>query len=388
LSASSNTRSPACLNPLSAPPEARRILVIRLGAFGDVARTLPAVAALRGAYPRSQLVWLVEPGSAEVAALSPAVDEVLVFPRSRIVAALRAGRLGRAGSEIRAFVRLLRAGAFDLVIDFHGLLKSGVIGRLSGAPVRVGYAPPFAREASWLAATHRAQLGAGTRSRHARNAGLVGFVAGRAGADRALGPDTTDSVRVSAGAREQLLEAFEGEAPGVVLHPGTSAGTPYKRWRPERFAILAGRIREATGSPCVVTCGPDPAEQALARAVVDAAGGAARVAPGDGSVALLAALLEQAPALIAADSGPLHLAAVLGTPVVQLLGPTDPVENAPHPGAPARVLRVPMRCSPCRRGCRNPVCMDAIPVASVASAVAELLAEGPSAAGCPPWRAA
>lgn len=389
----------ACSNPMQAPPAAERILVIRLGAFGDVVRTLPAVARLRARVPGARISWLVEPSSAGVVALSPAVDDVLVFPRSSLEAAIRGARVDRLLLELRSFLASLRAPGFDLVVDFHGILKSGALSWLSGAATRVGYAPPFGREGSWLAATHRARLDAVKLSRFDRNDALVDFLGGPH-ADESPAMERRDAVRVPAAARQRVtatLAAAAGssgggergdERPGVVLHPGTSRGTRYKRWRPERFAALARRLRNETGAVCLVTCGPDAHEAALAREIVEASRGAAHPAPLTRNVADLAALLEMAPAVVAADSGPLHLAALLGTPVVQILGPTDAVENAPYRLTPSRVVRVPLPCSPCRRGCGDVSCMEAVSVAAVADAIRGVLGDRADAARWPPWRAA
>jgi len=371
----------ACENVLRAPPSAERILVIRLGALGDVLRTLPAVAALRSLHPEARLVWLVEPAAAGAVALSPAVDDVLVLPRPALEAALRRGRLDRLGRILGPFLRSLRAGRFDLVVDFHGLLKSGLLARASGAPVRVGYAPPFAREGSALFSTHRASLGAERRSRFERNAGLVTFLGGSVDeAARAF-------LDVPSAARDRMARALEGGPAGVVLHPGTSAGTPYKRWDPARFGRLAKQLAERAGSPCLVTAGSDAGEAALARTVVARSDGAARLAPPTTGIADLAALVASAPLFVGADSGPLHLAALVGTPVVQILGPTDPVENAPWPGTPHRVVRVPVPCSPCRRGCAAASCMAAVTVEQVAGAAHALL-DGRRSAAASPWYAA
>jgi ADP-heptose:LPS heptosyltransferase len=111
----------------------------------------------------------------------------------------------------------------------------------------------------------------------------------------------------------------------------------------------------------------------LALAVVDASGGCARPAPRTDSLGDLAALFEACDLFLGSDSGPLHLASLVGTPVVQLLGPTDPVENRPWPGTPSRSLRVPVGCSPCRRGCAAASCMQVIPVEAVIEASRSLL---------------
>ena len=114
-------------------------------------------------------------------------------------------------------------------------------------------------------------------------------------------------------------------------------------------------------------------EGVLAGSIVRESRGSAHLAPPTATLGDLAALFEACDLFLGSDSGPLHLASLVGTPVVQLLGPTDPVENRPWPGTPSRSLRVPVGCSPCRRGCAAASCMTTLPPAAVAAAARELL---------------
>ena len=349
------------LQSLAFPPQADRILVIRLGALGDVARTLPAASALRLAFPGAHIAWLVEPASGSLVVGQPWIDEAIEFPRERLHAALRAGAWIRLARELRRFVRGLRGRRFELVLDFHSILRSGVLSRLTGAPERVAYAPPFAREFAHVFANRWARLAPERISRFARNAALVRYLG-------VAGEPARRPLRVTAAT--PALRA-------VALHPGSSAATPYKRYGVAEFAVVARALAADTGTPCLVTRGPDAGEEALACALVAAAGDAARLAPRTSSAAELAALFAGCAVVIAGDTGPLHLAALAGTPVVQLLGPTDPVENAPWEGTPARTLRRGLACSPCRSGCAEAPCMGAIAPSDVVAAARELLAAPP-----------
>jgi ADP-heptose:LPS heptosyltransferase len=357
-----------CTNPRAAPPPAERILVIRLGAVGDVVRTLPAASALRAAYPRAKLAWLVEPASASVLAGQGWLDDVIVFPRSALRAALRGGRAGRLWRETAGFVRRLRAERFDLVVDFHAILKSGVLSLLSGAKRRVSYARPFAREGAAWFATERAQLAPPRQSRFDRNEALVRFLA----------IDAKLPARPLAVPEPALAGIAAALGPGpapVVIHPGTSDATPYKRWTPAGYGAVA-RALAGEGVPCLVSSGPAASDREMAEAVLREAAGAARPAPPTPTLLDLAALFAHARLYLGADSGPMHVAALVGTPVVQLLGPTDPVENAPYPGTPSRTLRIQIACNPCKRGCDAATCMRSIPERAVLAAVRELLAGG------------
>lgn len=352
-------------------PRPERILVIRLGALGDVLRTLPAVTALRRKHPASHLCWLVEPASEDAVLLSGCVDETLVFPRSGLEKAARRGDLVGFVTLARRFFRRLRARRFEIVLDFHGLLKSGLFAWLSGSPVRVGFGFGAAREGSALFANERVDPSPARASRYARNAALIGAVAPEAAIPG--GP----LLAASSAARERLdaalAESGRSSSRGFVLiHPGSSERASHKRYAASAWSTVARRLVEA-GREVWVAAGPDPAEQALVARIVEAAGERVVAAPPTGRFEDLVALIERAGVFAAGDSGPLHAATLCGVPVVQLLGPTDPVHNEPGPASPWRRVHVPLPCSPCRRGCADPACMRAIPPARVVEAIESLL---------------
>jgi len=355
-----------CMNPLAAPPLARRVLILRLGAVGDVVRTLPAARALRLAYADAHLAWLVEPGAASLLEGQPWLDEVIVFPRDVLRDAGRRGRLVTLDRTARGFVRALRGRSFDLVVDFHAILKSGVLARLSGAPCRVSYAKPFSRESAWRFATHRARLEPPKQSRFDRNEALVRYLGIEA-------PLPLRALEVPVPALERVEAALGAGPAPVVVHPGTSDATAYKRWSVEGYAAVARGLLEAGGPATRVSVGPAKDDRAFAEAIVAAAGGAASLAPETPSLLDLAALFARARLYIGSDTGPMHVASLVGTPVVQLLGPTDPVENQPFPGTPSRTVRQQIACNPCRRGCAAATCMAVLHPTAVLAAANELL---------------
>jgi ADP-heptose:LPS heptosyltransferase len=341
--------------------------VIRLGAVGDVVRTLPAVSSLRARFPNSQIAWLVEPTSASIIEGQPWVDEVILFPRGLLRESLRRWRPLSTLQIARRFLVELRSRRFDLVLDFHSILKSGVLSRLSGAPRRVGYARPFAREGAFLFASERARIEPAKISRFERNQALVDFLGGNAEPDQRplrLDPETLERAEKALGA---------GPAP-IAIHPGTSDATPHKRYTAVGYAAVARTLAERQGLTSVVSCGPAGDDSAFAKAIVQASGGAARIAPETPSLTDLAALFSRSRLYIGGDTGPMHLASLVGTPVVQILGPTDPVENLPFPGTPSRTVRVQVNCNPCRRGCAAATCMRVISPDAVIDAACSLLA--------------
>ena len=180
-------------------------------------------------------------------------------------------------------------------------------------------------------------------------------------------------LHVDAEALERMGKALApGPAP-VAIHPGTSVGTEHKRYPAEGFAAVARSLVASEGVPVIVTAGPSEDDRAIARSVVEAAGSGVRLAPATPSLGDLAALFARSSLYVGADTGPMHVASLVGTPVVQLLGPTDPVENAPYPETPSRTVRVAVGCNPCRRGCAAATCMRVIEPPQVLAAARELL---------------
>ncbi len=338
-------------------------------------RTLPAVSALRGVYPGAHIAWLVEARAAAAVEGQPWVDEVIVFPRAELRRGLLGARPVLLARHLRGFLRTLRSRRFELVLDFHAILRSGVLSLLSGAPLRVTYAPPHGRELSWLFANHRAQLSSEPVSRFERNEALIRFLSSKAECSHTpyrLDPPAVARMRRRLGS---------GPRP-VAIHPGTSRATPHKRYTVGGYAAFARTLLERDGIPSIVTSGAAEEDRDFADAVSAASEGAAQLAPETPSLADLAALLSQCRLYVGGDTGPTHLAALVGTPVVQILGPTDPVENAPHPATPSRSLRVPPPCAPCRRGCPAASCMRAVPPEVVIAAARELLGVARPAGSC------
>ncbi|MEE9280843.1 MAG: glycosyltransferase family 9 protein [Myxococcota bacterium] len=347
------------LDSLAAPLHAQRILVIRLGALGDVVRTRFAFASLRRLYPRARIDWLVEDHAAAGLDGIADLDGIVRVPRRQ----LRAARPVAALHGLSDLVDSLRASRYDLAVDFHCILKSALLAWASRIPQRVGYAPPLAREGSSVLLTHRARITPEHVSRFERNAALVRFLGGEPASE-------LPELQLPQASRAEVSRLA---AELVVMHPGTSTTTLYKRWPPERYAAVARELRQRAGIDSLLTWGPVPGEREAAEAVVSAADGAAHLAPETGSIAELLLLMRGTRLFIGSDSGPMHLASLAGLPVVAVFGPTDPVENAPFAGLPQRVLRRDVGCNPCRDGCPAQTCMAAVGVADVVAAALELL---------------
>lgn len=352
----------------------KNILIIRLGAIGDVLRTLPAVNAWRQHSPETRFTWLVEPAAASVLKGHVALDQVLVFERGLFNGFLRSPKcLGRALGSLFSLIGKLRSENFDLVVDGHGIFKSGLFSWLSGASDRVGFARPDAKEGSHRFYSHHFQPASSDLNRVER--ALEFF--------RALGvpvagpvvyqlPVTTEN-RQRAQTSLDGLKKFTGRGPIIALHPGSSKKTAYKRWHQNGYVGLVNALVEKLGARVILTWGPGERE------TVELIAGNLRVpvvvAKKTSSLLDLAAIFASCDLYVGGDTGPMHLAVAVGTPVVAIFGPTHPQINAPY-GAPYRIVRYPLHCSPCRkRSCKTQLCLEAIGWRRVFAEVEGLLAE-------------
>ncbi len=352
------------------PPAADRILIVRLGALGDVVRTLPSVAALRGLYPGAHLTWLVEPAAAGVVDAAGIVDETLIFPRRELSVFLRAADGLSFARMLIGVVRRLRERRFDLALDFHGILKSGILTRLSGAPLRYGFGRAASREFAHLFVNRRVELLASRVSRYDRNAALVRALARHASLPQApfLEPSPLAVARLAARISHLDLATTERF---VLIHPSSSPRARYKRYAPSAWGEVARRLSKE-GFSVWIARGPGRHEKALVDEVLRASGGTAVQAPETRSFDDLLALMARASVFVSCDSGPLHVASLVGVPVVQLLGPTDPIHNESWRHSPSRRVHFPLPCSPCRSGCAEATCMRAIPPALVVAQIRDL----------------
>jgi len=337
-----------------------RVLVVRLGAFGDILHTLPLAADLHDA--GLHVDWLCEDRWSVLLEGSRAIARVHRLPRRLIRAPTPwPERL----AALSACVRALRDSAYEIVIDAQGLAKSAFFAAASGAPRRIGHAPPSAREGSWLisrerVATSRIQVIDQQRDL-ARPLGII-----------PQGPADFPLPRwfeADQWAREQL-DRLGLEHPWML---NVGAGWPTKVWPATRQIALARALR-AQQVPLVLMWGT-PVELRAAE-TVRAQAGHGVVAPPT-TIAQLAALLRLSRLMISGDTGPLHLAYALGTPAVGLFGPVPAVRNGPH-GPGYESLQAP--AAPWERSDLSKVDMAAISVEQVLAAARRCLGAQPQRA--------
>lgn len=300
----------------TAVDEPRQILIVRLGAMGDIIHTLPAVGRLKCSFPRASITWAVEPRWAPLLAGNPYVDEIFPLP----IPEWRKRLFSPATRREFADVRLrLRATGFDLAIDFQGLVKSALVTYFSRAERVFGFDRQSTREklaASFysdpvpITATHVVD----------RNLALCGAV----GAQRGV----LDFPLPDGAASESLPE-------GDYVLASPVAGWKSKQWPLEHYLELADRLWSERQIPLLIDCGPGD-RQVAERLAAEAADGAIRIQISP--LAGLVAATRRARAVVGVDSGPLHLAAALGIPGVAIYGPTDPARNGPYRSR-MRVLR-------------------------------------------------
>jgi lipopolysaccharide heptosyltransferase I len=337
-------------------PEYPRILIIKPSSLGDIVHALPTVAALRAKYPQAHIAWLVKRQWEGIVERAEGVDRV--WPVD--------GGLRGWLSQVSA----LRAAAFDLVVDLQGLFRSAAMARLTGCSTRVGFAN--GREGSPLFYTIRVPVA--TPEMHAVDRYLLAAAA--LGATVQPVPAARFRIRSEDNEAVRRLLHAHGLAPGdrwVAMN--VSARWPTKRWPRERFAAVADKLQDEGAGRVVLIGGPDERTDAeslkalMRTAPVDLTG---RTAPG-----LLPALLDGAALLITNDSGPMHVAAAVGTPVVAMFGPTSPVRTGPY-GTGHAVLTHAVSCRPCfSRTCRNVdplVCLKGIAPETVVREATRLLA--------------
>jgi lipopolysaccharide heptosyltransferase I len=333
-----------------------RFLLVRLGALGDIVHGIPVAAALRRALPSARIDWLVSAKHREILDLVPVIDR-------RLVVNDRAGT--GAGTPLVAAIRELRRTRYDVTIDLQGLIKSALAARASGASRVVGFASRYLREplARWLYTDVYDPGGDGIHAPAERrhvvqlNLGLLeplGIVAGS--------PEFPFEPVESEAAR-QLRERTGGRY--ALLNPG--AAWPNKRWPPSRFAEVASVLHERRGLMSVVLWGPGELE--LGEALVSQAPGAALLSPPT-SIADIVALARGAAVMVSGDTGPTHIAAAVGTPIVGLYGPTRPERNGPWRAEDLTVSRAEVcQCHHLRRCRLERMCLLDIQVDEVVRAV-------------------
>jgi heptosyltransferase I len=307
--------------------QAARVALIKPSALGDIVHSLPVLTALRQRFPQAHLTWVVNRGYEPLLQGHPDLDATLPFDRTSSRAGLLQASLGYA-----QFLRRLRARRFDLVVDLQGLLRSGLMTLASGAARRVGLST--AREGAVWCYTDVVTV-ADFHAVHAVDRyWLVAEALGAGAGPKRFRVPLTEPAR-------QWAAALLRDAPRPWLVLGVGSRWRTKRWPPEHFAALARQAQQHFGGTAVFVGSRD--EAGLARKTAALLTGPVRDVTGRTTLPQLAALLDRADVMAANDTGPLHLAAALGRPVVAPYTCTKVRLNGPY-GAAAGAVESGVYC--------------------------------------------
>ena len=324
------------------------ILVIKLSAIGDVVLTLPAVSALRRSFPDARITWAVDAKASAILDGNPIVNRIIKIDSSK--------SLAQTISAFRSARGQLRESSIDIAIDFQGLLKSALVARMSGAKRRIGFATNELRESAgrfFLTEQIGPAEGGHMIEKNMRLVEAAG----------AKTPDKYEFPIVVSSTDDRFVKNrlyAEGITEFVILNPG--GGWVTKLWAPERYGELAGWLWKNYGLRSVVTYGPGE-ENLVERVLQNSRKGIAVGIPT--TLKQFVALARRARLMVTGDTGPMHLAAAVGTPIVAMFGPTAPHRNGPFLAADVTIGRdVPCRTNCYKRTCSEWICME-IPVAEV-----------------------
>ena len=352
---------------MSAP---NSILIVRLGAMGDILHAMPALFMLRGFFPDAQFGWIVESRWSELLRSSPdakprsEAQPLVDFVHLVDTRKWRKNLLARENRKaMTAALREVREMKYDAAVDFQGAIKSAAVTKLSGAPKRYGFADPWEKPAQllytskfYVAATHVVE----------RNQELAVAAAQQLGSnlvERALFTELLPRPNVENA--KILLDRLRLRSSFAILNPG--AGWGAKQWPTDRYAEVA-RALGKEGVRSLVNFGPG--EESLAKVVEEQSEGFAIAA--QFSISELIAVTRHAALFIGGDTGPLHLAAALKIPVVALFGPTDPARTGPY-GTRSIVLRDPASVTSHKRNRETEAGLKNITAEQVIAAARQLL---------------
>ncbi len=334
----------------------KNILIIRLSAIGDVINVLPALRRLRTQYPDSKITWLVEDRASEILRGHPDVDEVIIYPRNKWQRGiLKVNKSLKVISESLSFYKQLRKNHYDLVIDFQGNLKSAVMNLITGSGNRLGFGNGYCKEFNYLSTQHHSYPAGKKIHRIEKNLSLL----------KELDIETKflrPALPVTKNDKEYISNFINKNAdpslPIIIIHPGTSKFGSFKQWSSQNYTLLADKILDKYKANVILTWGPG--EFDTVKEIVRNMKHNALPACETKSIKQLTELIKRATLFIGGDTGPLHIASIMGIPIVGIYGPKDPAIYGPYDGK-AIVIKKDVPCSPCKkRTCGDPICMSSI----------------------------
>jgi 3-deoxy-D-manno-octulosonic-acid transferase/heptosyltransferase-1 len=336
------------------------ILIIRLSAIGDVVHALSVLAPLKKHFSDCKITWVIEEEAADILKSYSGIDRVIVSRRKRWLRQLKSGQVMKALRQATAFVKTLRSQEYDLVLDFQGLFKSGIISFLSRSKRKIGY--KNAREGSTLFYSEKSpatDFNDHAIKRHQvilKHLGIndseISYEPLFDMSDERAVVNLFDNTGVD---RNKLL---------VTVHPAATWKT--KIWPKEKVVELCDRL--VNEFSCQVVLIGSYAEEPFLTDMAFRAKNEVKNLAGKTKLSELACLIAKSDLLVTTDSGPMHIACASSTPVVAIMGPTAPWRTGPF-GDDYRVVRHELPCSPCFKRAECPLehhkCMEEISVEEV-----------------------
>ena len=342
------------------------ILVIKLSAIGDVVHSLPFLEVLKDRFPLSKIDWVVEEDAAHIVEGHSDVDQLIVFPRkSWVKRFIRKGEYSNVRREVANFLNKLKRNEYDIIVDLQGLFKSGILAFIARGKRKI--ALNGGREASFVFINERVAIP--NPNIHALERYL--YIAKYLGATDF---DWNGHVPVYNAnkkyVKNYLLKEIENNKTLVAVNPMAKWGT--KLWGLDRFACLADRINEELGAVVIFT-GSESDTKAI-KTILSRMNTKALNLAGKSNLKDLAYLYQKCDVVISTDTGPMHVAVAMSSPVViGLFGPTSPLKTGPY-GEKHRVIRADLECSPCfKKKCNDMSCMKKITVDMVFDCVKEVI---------------
>jgi heptosyltransferase-1 len=329
-------------NPeLTAIPQ--KILIVKPSSLGDVVHSLPFLNALRERFPRAEIHWVIAKGFEDLLTGHSMVKKIWIINKDIWK---KLSQISSSFNEIRILLRKLRKERYDIVIDLQGLLRSGVITRATGSPVRIGFEE--AREGSRLFYTYKVEGGKDIHAvdRYLKIAAFLGCDITGVCFPLPLYTDLSLITRYSLPSDDY-----------AVMVPGARWKT--KRWSPEKFGELASLLPIRT----LIVGGKG--DKGIVKEILASSSGKSVSLVGETDLKGLIEIIRGARFMVSNDSGPMHIAAGLGIPVFAIFGPTDPIRTGPY-GKGHTVIRKDISCAPCfKKKCDDMKCMKGLSVEKV-----------------------
>ncbi|MCX5808976.1 MAG: glycosyltransferase family 9 protein [Proteobacteria bacterium] len=338
------------------------ILIIRLSSLGDVLMSIPAVVAIRNTFSEAHISWLVEGSVGQLLSHQEFIDNVIEFPRHSIARAFKKSDPIRGIREIKTFIKKLREINYDIIADFHGIIKSAIFSMLARGDRRLGFGKMYAKEKSHL--FYGETVTANSKRIHKVERNML--IARHLGANGDI-PQVSLTVPAHF---DTYIDDFFSKAgltsPVFAVNPFSSSQGIYKRWDLKQYEEIIKKIYDTIGAQVIILWGPGEKREAEHLRKM---GGDRAILSCPTNVPQLFSLLKRIDMYIGGDSGVMHLAAFAGCPILAIFGPTDVNINAPY-SKNCTIVRKDLLCSPCKnKNCQSRKCLTDITVDEVFEAI-------------------